>query len=254
MKQIIIILIVLMATSCAYHGGMITSTPNFQNGKKVEYVDIAVGYSKASYFLGFGGLNNGALISQAKSNIYATYPLKPGQSFENMTINEKTTLIYPFMKVEVIAIADVAQRDTSFSITYSPNYRSMTVEAPTSHYLYKENENVYIHTYGNRSISNGKVVASGFSSAKVFSVELPGQYHLQNYNIKNLYKKADIENFENNNNVTIGDSVCFNIDSSIGILKREGKVVGVNLTGALIISEYSYYSIKYDDITKLEVK
>lgn len=252
MKQIIIVLVALMATSCAYHGGMITSTPNFQNGKKVEYVDIATGYSKVSYFLGMGGMGKEALINQAKRNIYATYPLKPGQSFENMTINEKTTIFFPFVKKEILAVADVAQRDTMFSVTYSTNYLSMTTNPSDNLSFFKENEAVVIYDRELNTALQGRIIRCNNTNAKVFVIFNSGACKNKTYGLTNVFKKEQPKSF--GDDIMVGDSVMYTKITEVGKLTQEGKVIGINSTKALIVSGYGTTTLLLNKLTKIETK
>ena len=73
---------------------------------------VAVGYSKAEYFLGIGGLSKGALVNDARRNLMMNEGLE-GKYIANMVVDFKQTWVWPYKKREVTIIADVVEVEGS---------------------------------------------------------------------------------------------------------------------------------------------
>lgn len=112
----------LLMSSCSFHTGSITTSSVAASGKKYEYVDVAVGYSKVSYFLGMGGYSKDMLIRDAQRNMRASFPLKPNEAFENTVLDIRSTWVGPYHKLEAIVTADIVARDSSYNVIYSEKY------------------------------------------------------------------------------------------------------------------------------------
>lgn len=236
MKFIYYSMILLVASSCAFHNGIITST-QLSNTKKVEYVDIAVGYSSTQYFFGIGGLKKDGLINEAKRNLYLSYPLRPGQSFENLTLDQKRTIIFPYQKLETIIVADVVERDTNQMITYGKNYLDLQNKSnPYKKSYFKLNNEVAFSLSNNVTtpIFNGKIVRLKESSAIIFYINEAGSFKIKNVQYTKLFKsgKNDApEGLEFKN----GDVIAYTyVEASGQTATLYGYLIGMNSKYALV--------------------
>jgi hypothetical protein len=87
----------LFLSSCAaFHSGYLANSAALSSGNFKYVIMDAQGTSKATYFLGIGGLARTALVSEAKENLLDKYPLNDNQVLVNVTVNWKHSY-YPFL-------------------------------------------------------------------------------------------------------------------------------------------------------------
>ena len=203
--------------SCAFHGGMITSTPNYPSGHKYEYVDVAFGYSACNYFLGMGGVGKEALISQAKAKLISSYTLQPGQSFENFVLNTKFSIVGPFSKLSVLAMADVMQRDSSFVISYSKNFTEILGKPRMSgNLMYIENEEVNVFDKKTKLVFPARILKVGTQKSTVILLSVSEALKIKVFSNDNLFKIKPLQNFKIKNNIQLGDTVLIDHEQEIG--------------------------------------
>lgn len=113
-------------TACVSHKGSVDLSFNRGRVGAVKYVDIAYGYSRTTFFAGFGGMKPVLLYQGAKQNLIEANPLAPGEYFDNITTDERTVYIGPFVKREVIITADVGQRSNEPVVELTSEYKQRT--------------------------------------------------------------------------------------------------------------------------------
>ncbi|HEX8547017.1 MAG TPA: DUF6567 family protein, partial [Cytophagaceae bacterium] len=67
-KNILLASVCISLSSCAYHIGNMSSSTSITNGR-FKVLGYAVGTSEVNKFLGFGGLNKGGLVLEAKKDL-----------------------------------------------------------------------------------------------------------------------------------------------------------------------------------------
>jgi hypothetical protein len=253
MKQIgILITLLLFLGSCAFHSGMITPVGT-QTSKSQKYVDIAVGYSKASYFMGLGGTGKNALINDAKRNMFLSYKLKPGQSFENISLDIKSTCILLYQKREIIVIADVVEEDSTMNITYSDHYLNLLSSKKTvSNNLFSLNEEV-IYLDKNNVARKGKIVKLSYEDATIFYVNSKANFKIKHTSTKKIFKISSTEQLEQKFKFKIGQEVVgikpYKNSQGYTLSKKDGIIVGLNAGFILLkISENFYVTDKIENL------
>lgn len=226
--------LVLVLASCVQHQGMLLDH-NSHYGEKVEYVDIAVGYNKVRYFAGIGGFRQDVFINEVKRTLIANYPLKPNQTLENISVDIKKTHFVLFKRIEIIAVADVVQRELNNQISYTKKYEKfLHSKNPKQFKYFMINENV--STIKSKSkIKNYRVI--GFEKRKVILFNFSNN---QTFNIsKKKYSK--LFRYENNNGIVtkmkfeVNDSVMREMEkyhTSTTILN--GKIIATSFKESLV--------------------
>lgn len=239
-------------SSCVYHSGLITS-PVSHNDKDCEYVDIAVGYSQVSYFLGIGGFNKDAFLNEAKRNLYFSYPIKNGQSFENLTLDLKTTLIWPYRKVEAIVIADIVERDTTVKIKYAQNYLDLLYRnnSKTSNFLSLNESIGFLDING--SVNNGKIIKLNKHSVTIFFLDNNGVFRVENKEYNSIFKYSYLKDLEGKVGFSKGDKIKFSLRDSHGQTETfEGEILGLNRNSVLAKSSKGKIVIlRYEGLKKI---
>jgi hypothetical protein len=250
MKYLIFITVLVFFSSCAYHGGMITSTPNLQAGQKYEYVDMAFGYSTCMYFLGLGGIGKGALISQSKAKLYSSYDLQPGQSFENLTLNTKFTIVGPYSKFEVLAVADILQRDTSFVVSYNKNYIDMLGKPSLDKtYMFDENEVVKVLDEVSKKVFPARILKVGNRKSKIILLSGIDSFKVQKCANNNLFKLKPLQNFRIKNDIQLGDTVFYSkVYGNIQFVDIQGIIIGFNAKQVLVKTNLNILVVNQDDV------
>lgn len=233
MKHVIALLSIVLFYSCALHHGSITSTASHCQDKNIEYADVAVGYSKVIYLFGFGGMHKDALVNEAKRNLFGSYVLKNGQSFENTTLDFRVFLLGPFVKMEAIVVADVVQRDSSYKVSYSNAYRNFVISGTnTSKEGFKLNESVL---YNRGNAYKAKIVRLNRQKANLFYINSRGAVKVKNVAYHDIYRTYTPAGFEEKYGYKLHDTVNF----VVGTVATEvgapgGEVVGINDTNILL--------------------
>lgn len=239
--------VLLLLSSCAFHSGMISSS---QLGSKTyyQYEDISVGYAKATYFLGIGGLRKDALLNDAKRNLYLSYPLKPNQVFDNLTLDTKTTYILPFSKVEMILVADVVELDSGHQISMRDGYRKVLTQSAKSSKDYLSNYEPVL-LLENGKAYNGRVVGINKRKATVFYVNAEGLIRVGNRNYNDVYKIGNLESLQTKIGVELGVERNFSLQrSNKSNYNLQGIVIGVNKARILIKTQSGIQTIRLEEI------
>lgn len=92
---------ILLVSSCATFNGTLTSSACLSNAN-FKYVQVVSGTA-------IGKLSVQALISQAKSNMYESYPLKDNQAYANICVDFKRVKFLSFSKKQVTVTADIVE-------------------------------------------------------------------------------------------------------------------------------------------------
>ncbi len=239
--------LVLLMSSCAVHSGMIS---NSQLGSKkyYQFEDISAGYAKATYFLGIGGLRKDALINDAKRNLYLSYPLKPNQVFDNITLDRKTTYILPFSKVEVILVADVVELDSGHQLSMRDRYlKALTQSAIRSKGYLSNYEPVLLLENG--QAYPGRVVSINRGNATIFYINSDGFIRVGSIPYRGIYKISNLVELQSKVGVNIGDVWTFSLHRSNSTsYNLQGKVIGINSDFLLIENKSGAQSLRINEI------
>ena len=228
MKYKALILSLFTMTSCVCHSGLIT-TNSSNNDINCKYVDIAVGYSKVSYFLGIGGFKKDALISEAKRNLYL-YPIGSSQTFENITLDLKTTYIFPYKKVEAIIVADIIEHNKDLNISHGEHYMNiMGKNSLQNNQYFKLNDSIeYVNNNGETII--GKIIKMDNKSITFYLFDNKGLLKIKTSLYENIFKFKNVEELQRISGFKINDTVSFKISN----MNLEGNILALNNEFALV--------------------
>ncbi len=101
-KLIILVGVVLLLSGCGINSAFVfnqnsQSTVVELGEKNFKIVDKVVGQSTATYYLGFGGMKNKALLEMAKADMYDKALIKgTSRAIVNQTYERHITNLYPF--------------------------------------------------------------------------------------------------------------------------------------------------------------
>lgn len=238
----------LFLCSCSFHTGSITRSSAESNGKKYNYVDVALGYSKVSYILGLGGFGKDMLIDEARRNMHVAYPLKPNEAFENVTLNLHTSWYLLYAKKEVVMLADIVARDSSFNVVYEDKYLetiSCNKIKVSKHFFLNEK----VAFVNDERELFGRIVDLNEKSASVFYTDHKGVYRVKNMDFSKLYKLSVQDEFEKAVGFTVGDTISF-FNNASDPRKVRGLVLGLNERFALVNSGSKLYNLKLVEIEK----
>ena len=99
-------LAVLTLSSCSFHYGT-TSAGSAMITDENFNLDFAYGSAKTTKILGIGSFNRDGLVLDAKKDLYANYPLKPGQALGHVTVDFKTTFVLLVTTTKVTISAEI---------------------------------------------------------------------------------------------------------------------------------------------------
>ena len=117
-KTVLAIIIITSFTSCAFHSGVMTA--NLPTDFDQEIVGRAEGRASTVHVFLIGGLDHKYLVTDAKKNLYANYPLKKGESYANLVVD------YRFFPYECVF---VTQAFVTADIVVDHNVMSDTLQA-----------------------------------------------------------------------------------------------------------------------------
>jgi hypothetical protein len=247
-RIVLVVGVVCLTSSCAVHSGMITSSQLGNTKINYRYEDVAVGYAKAKYFLGIGGLKKDALLSDAKRNLYLSYPLKPNQVFQNITLDRKTTYLLPFSKVELILVADVIGLESGHEMRMGDDYLSILANSTVKSKDDLSNyEPVLLLEKG--KAYTGRVVSINRRNATIFYVNDDGLIRVGNKTYTDIFKVSNVEALLAKAGVQLGEEWNFSLNrsnSSSYILR--GKVLGINNARLLIETQRGAQAIRFEEI------
>lgn len=111
MKKLITPLLaaVVMLTGCAFHGGYMGSSASLSSANYSYTNRHLTGTSKATYFLGIGGLARTALVDEAKEDMLKRTQLSDNQALANITVNFKSASYVIVNQVTCTVTADVVE-------------------------------------------------------------------------------------------------------------------------------------------------
>ncbi len=233
-KLFLLLPLVIMG-SCAYHVGTITTLSGNGQDKHVEFRDVAMGYSKTSYFFGIGGLGKDALVNEAKRNMYLSYPLQNGDNFENLTLDHKVFVFGPYVKHEAIVIADVVRRDSGSHVFYNSNYLNfLSNNVKRKQHSISLNEAV---VYYHNGIYHAKVLKLNRRKISIFYVNKRGAIKVKSVRYDYIFKASDLAEIEKKCGFTIGDQVTILSSELAQSFGPGGSVQYMNEDCALIKTE-----------------
>ncbi len=243
--------VVFLTSSCAVHSGMITSSQLGNTKINYRYEDVAVGYAKAKYFLGIGGLKKDALLSDAKRNLYLSYPLKPNQVFQNITLDRKTTYLFPFSKVELILVADVIELESGHEMSMGDDYLNiLATSAVKSKDDLSNYEPVLLLEKGKAYA--GRVVSINRRNATIFYVNADGLIRVGNKDYGGIYKVSIPDSWQDYTGYTIGDTRNFSLKrASESTYVISGKIIGLNSMNILLETNSGLRSLRKHEISSM---
>ena len=234
MKIIFTFILTVFLYSCVNHRGMLTPSNSLKN-ENVEFVDIAIGYNRTNYFAGIGGYRQDAFLNEVKRSLMANYSLKPNQTFENISVDIKTTTFALFQRVELIAIADVVQYEKLNQVTYGENYqRILNAKNPKEFKFIHLNEDVSTIKSKNK-IKDFKVIGFEKRKAVLFNFSKNGTINISRKNYSKLFKYENHNDLIQKTKFGINDSVMREMEknhTSNTILN--GKIIAVSSKKSLV--------------------
>lgn len=270
MKQnqplLIVILILFLCNSCAFHKGVMTGNASLQ-GTNFELIDMATGKASTVKVLGIGGLNKNALVLEAKRDLYSNYPLSIGQAFANVTVDFKNSYILVVSITDVTISADIVQffekgnyQDTLQTIFHRRPEKVLAkpIENKARPVRLTEEENKLVNKYtgdpvrfvSDNRVANGYIVKSTIND-HVFYVK-------QSINERSatIHKLSKGEVFFVNNEIEkgteleIGDKIEYSDDNVV----KSGKIVGFGFENILVqsLEDKTAAAIPYQNYNQVE--
>jgi hypothetical protein len=243
----------LMLSSCAsYHSGLITSPISKQHSNQYEYVDVALGYSKATYFLGMGGFEQRMPVSQAKSNLYRYNELSANQTFENITVDFITTFYGPFRKVETILMADIVDWGSDLHVNFSDSFKNFheSRKINSKDFLQINERIIFIDKSG--VARNGRILELKEESSRIFFLNTAGNNQIKSIQNINIFKVSKVEELQQLFNINLGDRVNAVFKDYYGNWRTADnvEVIGFNRNSVLINYNGRYYPTRLGGIKK----
>ncbi|UTW66916.1 hypothetical protein KFE94_02025 [bacterium SCSIO 12643] len=163
MKNLLLInLLALIMSSCAFHTGMMTGNASIANNN-FRVAGIIDGQASTTHILGIGGLSKSALVLEAKKDMLTNYPLRKGQALANVTVDIKKTFVLFYEKTLITVSADV--------IDFNPMDTEEEFEDvyllynPNAHVGFKVGDTVYVMT-NEYAMTLDKGYVSGFGQKR----------------------------------------------------------------------------------------
>ncbi len=103
-----IVLISVIFSSCAFHSGTYTSNAHLEPGK-FQVLGFASGTAKTTHVFGIGGLDQTALVHQARIDMYKNYVLDSVEVFANVSVDFKRSYFIIVATTVVTLTADVVR-------------------------------------------------------------------------------------------------------------------------------------------------
>lgn len=120
MKPFRFLLLFFLLSSCAFHSGMVSTTPV---SEEYIYEDIGFGVCQTSRVFGLGGLSKDAMVLEAKRQLYKNRPLLKNEMYANLTVDFKRTNLLIYNKTVVTVSADIVLKTDSLDFNrFSKNY------------------------------------------------------------------------------------------------------------------------------------
>jgi hypothetical protein len=104
--KLTILVVLIGATSCAFHSGNYTSNAVIIN-KDFSVKGLAMGKAQTHKILGIGGLSKNALVYRAKKQMQANCKLQNGQAFTNITVDFKRSFFFIYSQTKVTVTAEI---------------------------------------------------------------------------------------------------------------------------------------------------
>lgn len=229
MKNLSILSVILILSSCAFHSGTISSNvPN----EPMVHKDIAIGVASTNIFLTFGGLSKDALISEARKNMVRSRPLEGTEQYNNVEVNIKNTYYIFGRKTKVTIIADViAPKDSVNQASYSEIYLKKMAHPVPKHGLFGIGDSVLVF---NKDFERAQII--GFKANDPTRVEV--SYTDSNSTLRTTKVS------ENNVFISLKEH------NGITLLKRveNGLIVGFGVYEMLVKTTEGYETINYPNI------
>ena len=241
MKKILFLaLIASIATSCATHTGMISSSSFNQ---PVKYIDVAIGTSETVKCFGIGGLSKDAIVLDAKNDMNRNRPLKGNEIYANYTVNIKNSLIFFYSKTKVTVSADVVSntKDTTNS-PYTELYKSKLVLTKYTNELFSIGDTIYYNLMAHSGtilsyVSSTKVKIKCISTNNTFTTKI--------IHISNIFtKKATYKG------IKVGDKYMDVVPNE----NHTGGIVSAFGTNSIIIKDGAgFYEKKHNDMRNFKI-
>jgi len=168
-----------------------------------------------------------------------------------MTLDLKTTLFWPYRKVEAIVIADVIERDTTFKISYGKNYLDLLTQnnSKIKNFLNVSERIVYLDE--NNNLFKGKIIKLNNNNATIFFVDNIGTLQIKNKEYKSIFKASELDELQLKVGYKKDDKVKFlKKYSETQIETLEGNIIGLNIESVLVKTAKSIMCVRYSDLKK----
>jgi hypothetical protein len=132
----------LLAGSCAFHTGNITTAPQ---GADFTHIDQAIGQSKTIKIFGLGGLRRDALVYEARQDLLQNRPLGENEAYANVAVDIKNSFVIIYSATKVTVTADVVRYAVDSSARYASTFPPYALENKDELFrqLYQVGDTVY---------------------------------------------------------------------------------------------------------------
>jgi len=109
-KISILISLIAILDSCAFHHGMMQGSAILSSNNFVYIKRDVSGSSAAHYFLGLGGLSKDELVAEAKKDLITKNKIQGNQTLLNISVGWKQTMVFPLiLSNRCIVTADIIE-------------------------------------------------------------------------------------------------------------------------------------------------
>jgi hypothetical protein len=213
------------------HKGQIVS---LDYGQPVRPENQAIGSASVTYFMGWGGNKTAVLLKEAKDDLIYNRPLKEGEKYVNVNLNNSTTFFLFLTKQQYTITADVFSPYAIHPMLVDSSSSSAQSPPLTAVRLFEKGDTLYsLNGFEGFFISQEKGAKIKYFDTKGF---------IQFGKESKLYSRtASFKEFE------LYEKVVFSDDQS-----KVFTIVGFGLKKALLFDEYdqSMFSLYYDKLQK----
>ena len=238
MRFILFITISVIISSCAFHSGMMTA--NLPSDFNQEIVRKAEGQATAVYVLGIGGLDHKHLVTDAKKNLYSNHPLKDGEAYANLVVDQR---LFPFLVVNVNQIfvtadivVDPKVDNDSLQYYFEPPLNEKGIRMLSGDGIWiKANDEVTV-TNGSLSEKGRVVKIMGRKKVLVYSPTL-GE---RKYGLKKVFLHGENIRFRDVD-FAVGETAPIEFQG----MTRNASVIGINRDYLLLKTSAPETGVKY---------
>jgi hypothetical protein len=216
------------------HKGQIVS---LDYGQAVSPENQAIGSASVSYLFGWGGNKTAVLLKEAKDDLIYNRPLKEGEKYVNVNLNNSTTFFLFFTKQQYTITADVFSPHAIHPMLVDSSSSSAKSPPLTAVRLFEKGDTLY-----SLNGFEGFFIAQEKNGSKIKYVDTKGFIHYGKE--KKLFAKTTSFN-------------GFTCNQQVFLLENSAKshtIVGFGWKKVLLLNSYDdlLFSVEYDQIRKAE--